>query len=149
MAPTDLFVAGLNFTQAESFSAGLYRFAADRSLVLSGAEAWLPASASAFWNEWSSKILEWLSRPGKLSPSVLNVIPSAEAEFAEIGLIRYDTLYGDIDILAVITAWWVTFTIVTVILMGFTSGGIAAGMSIYARQPSYVYLEASNKLMPL
>lgn len=75
MAPTDLFVAGLNFTQAESFSAGLYRFAADRSLVLSGAEAWLPASASAFWNEWSSKILEWLSRPGKLSPSVLDCHP--------------------------------------------------------------------------
>lgn len=66
MAPTNLFVAGLNFTQANSFSAGLYRFAADRSLVLSGAEAWLPESASSLWKEWSSKTSEWLSRPGKL-----------------------------------------------------------------------------------
>ena len=68
MAPANLLIASLNFTRTDSFSSGLYRFAADRSLVLSGAEAGLahiPESVSSWWHEWSSKISELLSRPGK------------------------------------------------------------------------------------
>lgn len=61
MSPSNLLIAGLNFTRAESFGAGLYRFAADRSLALTGVES-LP-------EKWWEHILQWLSRPGK-EPSV-------------------------------------------------------------------------------
>ncbi|KAL4883753.1 hypothetical protein BJY04DRAFT_216097 [Aspergillus karnatakaensis] len=59
MAPADLFIASLNFTYAESLSSAIYRFAADRSLVLSGAEHL--AHISSKW-EWKD-ILHWLTSP--------------------------------------------------------------------------------------
>jgi hypothetical protein len=48
--------------QPETVGAGFYRFVADRSLVLSGAEI-----LSETWSEdsWLIKASEWLSRPSK------------------------------------------------------------------------------------
>lgn len=62
MEPLNLFVASLNFTRAETFSAGFYKLAADRSLLLT----WLQKiSESWSWDQWSKEILQWLSRPGE------------------------------------------------------------------------------------
>lgn len=61
MAPTDLLIASMNFTQAETIGAGIYRFIADRSLVIYGVES-LPPTGS--WYEWYENVLQWLSRPG-------------------------------------------------------------------------------------
>jgi hypothetical protein len=62
MAPLSFLIAGLNFMQPETVGAGFYRFVADRSLVLSGAEI-----LSETWSEdsWLIKASEWLSRPSK------------------------------------------------------------------------------------
>ncbi|KGO43847.1 hypothetical protein PEX1_038840 [Penicillium expansum] len=89
MYPLGIFIASSNFTQAATFSAGLHRFVVGCSLVI--------ASAERFWDQWSTNILQWLSRP---------------------------------DILAAITAWWITFTLVMALLMflGFGPVGIVAGL---------------------
>ncbi|KAJ5673624.1 hypothetical protein N7507_002751 [Penicillium longicatenatum] len=104
MEPLNLFVASLNFTRAESFSAGFYKSAADCSLPLT----WLrQLSESWSWDQWSKEILQWLSRP---------------------------------DILAVITAWWITFTVVVIIFLclGFGPVGIVPG-SLAAAFQSWMY----------
>ncbi|OGE53457.1 hypothetical protein PENARI_c007G04040 [Penicillium arizonense] len=111
MAPLNFLIAGLNFTRAETVGAGFYRFVADRSLVLSGAEI-----LSEAWSEesWLTKASEWLSRP---------------------------------DVLAIITAWWITFSIVITIILclGFGPGGIVAGLS-YSRVARWVSTEGFCKL---
>ncbi|KAJ5080922.1 hypothetical protein N7456_013632, partial [Penicillium angulare] len=107
MAPLDLFVANLNFTRAETLSAGFRQFATDRSLALT----WLH-QLSEYWssNDWADKILQWLSRPGEQ------------------------------HILAAITAWWITFTVLVIILLclGFGPIGILPG-SLAAAFQSWMY----------
>ncbi|EFQ96694.1 hypothetical protein MGYG_08618 [Nannizzia gypsea CBS 118893] len=91
MDASTLIVAGFNFTRAETFGTAVYRFVADRSLVVYGIDkfAWCQS-------QWCTSILEWLLRP---------------------------------DVLAVITAWWITFAIITTLLLtiGFGPAGIGLG----------------------
>lgn len=93
MAPLNLLIAGLNFTQAETLSGGLFRFVADRSLALYAVENFVPTPS---WDAWWTGVLQWLSRP---------------------------------DVLAAITAWWITFTLVITIILslGFGPAGVVAG----------------------
>ncbi|KAJ5771683.1 hypothetical protein N7520_002212 [Penicillium odoratum] len=60
MASLSLIIAGLNFTRAENFGAGFYRYVTDHSLVLSSVKAF-----SKTWpgDSWLIKASEWLSRP--------------------------------------------------------------------------------------
>lgn len=61
MAPLNLLIAGLNFTQTETLSGGLFRFVADRSLALYAVENLVPTWS---WDAWWTGVLQWLSRPG-------------------------------------------------------------------------------------
>lgn len=61
MAPLNLFIASLNFTQAETISGGIFRFIADRSLPIYAAET---LRQTWSWDEWWANFLRWLSRPG-------------------------------------------------------------------------------------
>ncbi|KAJ5633341.1 hypothetical protein N7490_009680 [Penicillium lividum] len=105
MASLSLIIAGLNFTRAENFGAGFYRFVTDRSLVLSSVETF-----SKTWpgESWLIKASEWLSRPE--------------------------------DVVAVITAWCITFfNVITIILrLGFGPVGIVPG-SLAAAFQSFMY----------
>lgn len=66
------------------------------------------------WYQFS----QWLLQPGRQSCLLLTSI--------------YQDWLGGSDILAIITAWWVTFTIVMTIVMslGFGPSGIVAGKSM-------------------
>ncbi|KAJ5741052.1 hypothetical protein N7493_000924, partial [Penicillium malachiteum] len=71
MGPSNLFISSLNFTRAETFSAGFYQLVEDRFLPLT----WLrQSSASWSWDEWSDKALQWLSRPGGCSSDYYSLV---------------------------------------------------------------------------
>lgn len=61
MPPSNLLIASLNFTRAETVGAGIRQFIADRSLVIYGVEN---LTQTWPWDEWWTNLSQWLSRPG-------------------------------------------------------------------------------------
>jgi hypothetical protein len=102
-----LFFASWNFTHASSFAAAANEFVADRSLVWN----WI----TTYWEQFVS----WIEQPSKSS----------------IMTFQSELISDPADVLAIIIAWWITFTVVITLLLtfgGFGSGGIIAGRFAYA-----------------
>ena len=107
-----LLYGGFNFANSSSFGEGFSNFVHDRSV---------------FWQVWNwisdhaAHAVEWLKQPRKylfISPR-LSKGPNASS----------------IDVLALVMAWWITFTVVLLLLfaIGFNPIGIGAGASLPCR----------------
>lgn len=105
-----LFYGGFNFTETNSIGAGIGNFVHDRSLFL---QIWSWAS------DQGNNVLEWLKQPREQLPEEW----TGQNE-------RWLTRPTD-DVLALIMAWWITFTVVLLLLfaLGFNPIGIGAGMT--------------------
>ena len=88
-----LFYGGLNFTETNSIGAGIGKFVHDRSLFL---QIWSWAS------DQGNNVLEWLKQPREQLPEWIGQ--------DERWLTR------PADVLALIMAWWITFTVVLLLL---------------------------------
>jgi hypothetical protein len=98
-----LFLGSWNFTHTSGLAAAANEFIADRSLVWN----WL----STHWGHFVS----WIEQPCKTSFITCHIELSSDIA----------------DVVAIILAWWITFTVVVTLLLtlgGFGPAGIIAGM---------------------
>jgi hypothetical protein len=105
MSPINLFIAKLNFTQADNALEALHQFAAERSLVISFID----------WS-WRDKTIDWLSH--RVSLPKLSIDGALRAYSKHLS-----------GVYSVILAWSITFTSVMFLLgmLGFGPKGIIPG----------------------
>ena len=110
-----LFYGGFNFTETNSIDAGIGKFVHDRSLFL---QIWSWAS------DQGSNVLKWLKQPREQLPEWIGQ--------------NERWLTRPADVLALIMAWWIIFTVVLLLLfaLGFNPIGTGAGMTFLAGEIS-------------
>lgn len=107
MYPPQLLFGGLDYTNSSGFGAGFTDFVHDRSM---------------FWQVWA-----WIAAHREHSGRWLK----KPLEYLPLYILKHSRADNCLDVLALVMAWWITFTVVLTLLwtVGFGPVGVGAGMS--------------------